>query len=115
MQDDQHELEPGVHLLLGRRDVGGEHNVVGLDLLGHGLVEAADLVALVGAPGHEPLALLALLARVHALGGQVGDGRGGTGSCNERHTDGMEKAFAAVPHATLTSTASSIGFQSRAG
>lgn len=80
MQDDQHELEPGAHLLLGQRDVGGKHDVVGLDLLGHGLVEVPDLVALVGAPGHEPFGFLPLLARVYALGGQVMDGCGGAGS-----------------------------------
>ena len=80
LQDEQHELEPGAHLLVGQRDVDGEHDVVGLDLLGHGLVEGADGLALVGPPRHEPLGALVALGRVHALGGQVEDRRGGARS-----------------------------------
>lgn len=93
MQDDQHELEPGAHLLLGQRNVGGKHDVVGLDLLGHGLVKAPDLVTLVGAPGHEPFGFLSMLARVHALGCQVMDGCGGAGSWRENTGEASAEAL----------------------
>lgn len=60
-----------------------EHNVIGLDSLGRGLLKVSDLTALVGTPRHEPVILLAGLHSVHALGGQVVDGRGGAWSCGQ--------------------------------
>lgn len=80
LQDDQHELEPGAHLLVRQRNVDSKHNVVGLDHLGRGLVKGADLVALIGTPRHEPLGFLPVLDGVHAFGGQVVHRRGGAGS-----------------------------------
>lgn len=54
LQDDQHKLEPGAHLLIRQRNVNSKYNVVGLNLLGHGLVKVPDLVTLVRTPRHEP-------------------------------------------------------------
>lgn len=85
LQDDQHELEPGAHLLVWQRNVDSKHNVVGLDLLGHGLVKVLDPVTLVGTPGHEPFCSLAVLDCVHTLGGQVVDCCGGAGSWQDKH------------------------------
>lgn len=86
LQDDQHELEPGAHLVVMQRNVDGKHNVVGLDLLGHGLFEAPDLLALVLTPWHEPFCLLTVLGRVHTLGSQVVDRCGGAGSWRDKYT-----------------------------
>lgn len=80
LQDDQHELEPGAHLLVGQRNVDGKHNVVGLNLLGHGFIEGADLFALVGTPRHEQFGFLSMFGCVHTLGGQVLNRRGGARS-----------------------------------
>lgn len=65
----------------------GKYNVVGLDLLGHGLVKVPDLVTLVRAPGHEPFGALVMFVRVHTFGSQVVDCCGGAGSYRERKTD----------------------------
>lgn len=88
LQDDQHELEPGTHLFIGQRDVNGEDDVVGFDPPGHGLVKVSNLVALVRTPGHEPLpARVVCFLVVHALGGQVVHGGGGTGGCRQNGMD----------------------------
>lgn len=80
LQDYQHELEPGAHLLVGQRNVDSEHNVVGFDPLGHGVIKGPDLVTLIGAPWHEPFTFLPVLNRVHTLDGQVVNSGGGAWS-----------------------------------
>lgn len=80
LQDDQHKLEPGAHLFVRQRNVDSKHYVVGLNLLGHGLIEGPDLVALVRTPGHEPFCFLSVLDCVHTLGGQIVDRCSGAGS-----------------------------------
>lgn len=81
LQNDEHELEPGTHLLIGQGDMNREHDVVGFNPLGHGLAQVSNLVALVRTPRHEPLAaLMVSLLVVHTFGSQVVDGSGGTGS-----------------------------------
>lgn len=67
LHDEEHELEPGAHLLAGQRDVHGKHDVVGLDLPAHGLVEVLELLAVVGSPGHQPLGFVVVLPHVNAL------------------------------------------------
>lgn len=81
LQNDQHKLKPGAHLLVRQRNVDSKYNVVGLNLLGHGFIKVPDLVALVGTPRHEPFCFLSVLDCVHTLGGQVVDCCGGAGSC----------------------------------
>lgn len=82
LQDDHNKLEPRAHLLVRQRNVDGKHNVVGLNLLGHGVVKALDLVTLVRTPRHEPFGFrfVYLLDCVHTLDGRVIDGAGGTWS-----------------------------------
>lgn len=87
LQDDQHELEPGAHLLLGHGNVRGEHNVVSLDLLSRGLVERLDLLTLGNTPWHEPLGLRCIF--VHTFCCQVFHRTGGTGSCGTDRNVGM--------------------------
>lgn len=80
LQDDQHELEPGAHLLVRQRNVDSKYDVVGLDLLGHGFVKGPEFGTLVRTPGHKPFCFLLVLACIHTLGGQVVDCGGGAGS-----------------------------------
>lgn len=59
----------------------GENNVVGIQRFGQRLVEAVDLLAAVGSPRRQPPART---LAVDALGGQVANGAGGTGSCTAK-------------------------------
>ncbi len=88
LQDHQHELEPGAHLLVRQRNVDSKYNVVGFDLLGHGLIKGPDLVALVRTPRHEPFCFLSVLDCVHTLGGQVVDRCSGAGSWWDKYKVG---------------------------
>lgn len=84
LQNDQHELEPRAHLLVGKRNVDSKHNVVSLDPLGHGFIKRPDLITLLSAPRHEPFCLLRFVRFIHAFCGQVVHCCGGAGSWKDK-------------------------------
>lgn len=84
LQNDQHELEPRAHLLVGKRNVDSKHNVVSLDPLGHGFIKGPDLITLLSTPRHEPFCLLRFVRFIHAFCGQVVHCCGGAGSWKDK-------------------------------
>jgi len=67
LHDEEHELEPGAHLLAGERDVHSEDDVVGLDLPADRLIKVLELLTVVGSPGHQPLGLVVVFPYIDAL------------------------------------------------
>lgn len=67
LHDEEHELEPGAHLLVGERDVHSKHDVIGLDLPADRLIKVLELLAGVGSPGHQPLGLVVVFSYINAL------------------------------------------------
>lgn len=80
LQNSQHILKPGAHLLVWKRYVHSKNDVVGIQRFRQGLIETADLLASLGSPWHEPAACP---VAINAFGGQVANGTGGTGSCGK--------------------------------